>query len=82
MVESSNLKRARRATEGAELTGARRRCQAAPVVEEVGHASESYSEVVGDVIHASGSCSKVIGEVGHASGSCSEVVGCSRTNGR
>jgi hypothetical protein len=89
MVESSNSKRGRRATEEAELTGARRWFRAAPVVGEVGHAfgscsevagevsraSRSCSEVVGEVAHASGSCSEVVGEVGHASGSCSEVVG-------
>jgi hypothetical protein len=68
MVESSNLKRGWQATEGAELTDARWRCRAAPVVEEVGHASRSCSEVIG--------CS------GHASGSCSEVIGCSETGGR
>jgi hypothetical protein len=96
MVESSNSKRGRWATEGAELTGARRRCRAALMVGEVGHASGSCSEVIGCFDHASGSCSEVGGEVGHASGSCSEVggevchaygscsevIGCSGTGGR
>jgi hypothetical protein len=59
MVESSNSKRGRRATEGVKLTGARRRCRAAPVVGEVGHASGSYSKVIGCFGHASGSCSGV-----------------------
>jgi hypothetical protein len=59
MVESSNSKRGRRATEGAKLTGARRRCRAAPVVGEVVHASGSYSKVIGCSSHASGSCSGV-----------------------
>jgi hypothetical protein len=76
---------------GVELTGARRRCRAAPVVGEDGHASGSYSEVIACSGHASrscseaiecsshtsGSCSEVVGEVGHPSGSCSEVFGCS-----
>jgi hypothetical protein len=82
MVQSSNLKRGRRATEGAELTGARRWCRAAPVVGEVGHASGSCSEVIRCYDHASGSWSEVIGCSGHASGSCSKVIRCSRTGGR
>jgi hypothetical protein len=48
-------------TEGAELTDARWRCQVAPVVGEVGHASGSCSEVIGCSDHASGSCYEVIG---------------------
>jgi hypothetical protein len=59
MVESSNSKRGRRATEGAKLIGVRRWCRAAPVVGEVGHASGSYSKVIGCSGHASGSCSGV-----------------------
>jgi hypothetical protein len=35
-----------------DLTGARQRCPVAPVVEEVGHASGSFSEVGG----CSGTC--------------------------
>jgi hypothetical protein len=90
MVESSNSKQRRRATEGAEITGARRQCWVAPVVGEVGHASGgcsdhasgSCSEVIGEVGHTSKSCSEVVREVGHASESCSDVVGCSGTDGR
>jgi hypothetical protein len=75
MVESSNSKRGRRATEGGGAHGARWRCRAALVIREVGHASRSCSEVIGCSDHASGSCSEVGGEVGHASESCSEVGG-------
>jgi hypothetical protein len=77
LVESSNSKRARRAMEGVKFTGARRQCQAAPMVRKVSHASGSCSEVIGCSGHASGSCSEVVGEVGHTSGSCSNVIGCS-----
>jgi hypothetical protein len=79
MIESSNLKRGRWATEGAELTGARRRFQAALVVGEVIHASGSYFEVIECSGHALGSCSEVIGCSSHTSGSCSEVIRCSGT---
>jgi hypothetical protein len=61
LVESSNSKQGRRATEGVELTGAWRRCRAAPVVGEVGHASGSGPEVIRCSDHTSGSCSEVIG---------------------
>jgi hypothetical protein len=77
LVESSNSKRGSRATEGVKFTGARRQCQAAPMVRKVSHASGSCSEVIGCSGHASGSCSEVVGEVGHTSGSCSNVIGCS-----
>jgi hypothetical protein len=62
---------------GVELTGARRRCRAASVVGEDGHASGSYSEVIACSGHASRSCSEAIGCSSHTSGSCSEVFGCS-----
>jgi hypothetical protein len=46
---------------GAELTGARRRCRAAPVVGEAGHASGSCSEVIECSDDTSGSYSEVGG---------------------
>jgi hypothetical protein len=74
-VNLPNMVEARKVGDGgAELTGVRRRCRAAPVVGEVRHVSGSCSVVVGEVGHAFGSCSEVVGEAGHSSGSCSKVV--------
>jgi hypothetical protein len=61
MVESSISKRGRQAMKGVELTGARQRCWAAPVVGEAGHASGSCSEVIECSDDTSGSYSEVGG---------------------